>query len=200
MLKIGLTGGIGSGKTTVAELFADLGVPIIDTDQLARLLVTPQSTAWETIATHFGQSIIDPTTHELHRRELRHIIFANPAEKKWLEELLHPLIRDQVNQLTAALKADYCILVIPLLLESEYDYDLDRILVVDSHPEQQVERIVERDQVNADNAKQIMAQQISREERLSQADDIIDNTDSNRANLKKQVDKLHQQYTTLARN
>lgn len=199
MLKIGLTGGIGSGKTTVANLFASFGVPIIDTDQLARHLVEPQTIGWQAIADHFGPNILDPNTKELNRRRLREIIFSNAAEKKWLEELLHPLIRAQVDQVLGTLKADYCILVIPLLLESEYDYDLDRILVVDTHPEQQVERVVARDQVKAEEAQQILAHQISREERLAQADDIIDNTLSDPESLKAQVAELHQTYKNLKR-
>lgn len=199
MLKIGLTGGIGSGKSTVTRLFAELGVPIIDTDEIARAVVAPHTVGWHAIIDHFGTSIINPTTQELNRRQLRELIFTNLQEKKWLEQLLHPLIREQVQQQTAALTADYCITVIPLLFESAYDYDLDRIVVVDSYPLQQQARVIARDHANAAQVSQIMAQQISREQRLAQADDVIDNTQENLEYLREQILRLHQFYLHLAK-
>lgn len=199
MLKIGLTGGIGSGKSTVADMFAQLHVPIIDTDQIARQVVEPHTVGWKAIQEHFGANILDAQTQTLNRKQLRNIIFAQPQEKAWLENLLHPLIRAEVNQQLAALTSDYCILVIPLLLETTYDYELDRILVVDALPEQQIARIIARDHISVELAKQIIAQQASREQRLACADDVIDNTQTDRQNLYAQVQALHQRYLNLAK-
>ncbi|MFI4955419.1 MAG: dephospho-CoA kinase [Gammaproteobacteria bacterium] len=199
MLKIGLTGGIGSGKSTVANMFAQLDVPIIDTDQIARDVVAPHTVGWQSIKQHFGEAIIDAQTQTLNRKQLRQLIFANPEEKKWLENLLHPLIRNEVNLRLSKLISDYCILVIPLLFETTYSYNLDRILVVDSLPEQQISRVTSRDQISTELATEIMAQQINRKQRLQQADDIIDNTHENIKDLHSQVLALHQRYLQLAR-
>jgi dephospho-CoA kinase len=198
MLKIGLTGGIASGKSTVADLFAELHVPIIDTDQIARQVVEPHTSGWNAIKEHFGAGIIDSPTQTLKRKQLRELIFAHPAEKQWLENLLHPLIRAEVNRQLNLLTSAYCIIVIPLLFESTYDYGFDRVLVVDSLPEQQISRVTSRDQISSALAQQILQQQINREQRLAQADDVIDNTHTTIDHLRAQVLTLHQHYLAIS--
>lgn len=202
MFKVGLTGGIGSGKTTVANLFAQLNVPIIDTDQIARAVVAPQTACWQAIVDHFspaaGHSLFEPHTQQINRRYLRHIIFNDPAQKKWLENLLHPLIRAEVTKQVSVLSAAYCILVIPLLLENQYDYQLNRLLIIDAAPATQIQRVIERDQMSVEQVQQIISHQVSREQRLWAADDFIENKDMSVDKLRAAVFKLHQQYLQLA--
>ncbi len=198
MLVIGLTGGIASGKSTVAKLFADLNVPIIDTDQLAREVVAPNQAAFKAIRDHFGQDILDTTQH-LDRKKLRTRIFNDPAERKWLENLLHPLIRDLTAAKLAQIAAPYCMIVIPLLVESAANPLIQRILVVDVPRATQKQRLLQRDAATAEQVEQILAAQASREQRLAKADDIIDNSD-NIEELKKQIKKLHHCYLELAKN
>lgn len=202
MFKVGLTGGIGSGKTTVANLFAELNVPIIDTDQIARAVVAPYTAGWQAIVDHFhpaaGQSLFEAKSQQINRRYLRYIIFNDPAQKKWLENLLHPLIRAEVSCQVSVLNTAYCILVIPLLLENQYDYQLNRILVIDAEPAAQIQRVVARDQMNAEQVQQIISHQISREQRLQQADDVIKNTGMSLDELRVAVFKLHEQYLQLS--
>jgi dephospho-CoA kinase len=204
MLKIGLTGGIGSGKTTVANLFAELGVPIIDTDQIARSVVAPHTEGWQAVVDHFtpllNLSLIEPHTQQINRKLLREIVFNNPSEKKWLENLLHPLIRAEVDRQVAAVTADYCMLVIPLLFESEYDYKLNRILVIDTETEEQIQRVAERDQVSEEHVLQIISHQVSRKQRLEAADDVIVNQGISLDELRAKVLALHHDYLRLAQS
>lgn len=198
MLIVGLTGGIGSGKSTVARLFADKGIPVIDADIIARSLTDNGEPALAAIAEHFGVQVI-MKDGSLDRAKLRDIIFQQPNERRWLEELLHPLIREKIHQQLAALsasntKAPYCIVVIPLLLETKSYPFIDRILVVDTPEEIQVVRVSMRDGALAANAKQIIEAQINRAERLKQADDVIINQKT-LADLAPQVDRLHNQYS-----
>lgn len=199
MLTIGLTGGIGSGKTTIANLFARLQVPIIDTDIIARAMVAPGTTGLNRIIQHFGPTLLN-ADDTLNRRQLRNIIFADKAEKLWLEQLLHPLIRTNLQQQIATLNTPYCILVIPLLLENKRAVTVDRILVIDAPVKVQIQRIQARDQITIAEAKKIINSQLSRKQRLAAADDILLN-DSNRVEnlLIKQVAKLHQFYLSLAK-
>jgi len=199
MLKIGLTGGIGSGKTTVANLFAELGVPIIDTDQIAHDVVAPHTKGWQAIVDHFSSTkdLIEAQTQQINRRKLREIVFNNIAEKQWLENLLHPLIREEVNRQEKSLNTIYCILVIPLLIESEHDYQLNRILVVDTAPELQIKRVTERDQMNKEQVQQIISSQVPREQRLKHADDVIENTHINIDDLRAKVLGLHRYYLQI---
>lgn len=195
MLRIGLTGGIGSGKSTVAMHFARLGAPVIDTDEIARDLAMPEKPAYRYIVHHFGQEIVQPDGH-LDRARLRQIVFDDAEKRKTLEGILHPRIHAQLMARAAELRAPYCVFVIPLLIESRTDYGIGRILVVDVDPDAQLERVVARGLSN-DQARKIIAAQASRAERLQRADDVIENRGSI-ADLETQVDKLHEKYLALA--
>ena len=196
MLIIGLTGGIGSGKTTVANLFAELGISIIDADQVAREVVEPSTSALQQITARYGQQVIT-MDGQLNRSKLRDIIFASASEREWLETLLHPLIRARMHEYVTQAKSPYCILVIPLLLESKPNELVQRILVVDTPEKSQISRTLLRDKSSAEQIQQIMASQVSRSQRLAAADDVIIN-DSNLTTLKSQVENLHRQYLDLA--
>lgn len=194
---VGLTGGIGSGKTTVSDLFNSLGVNVIDADVISRSLVQPGSTCYQEIIAHFGKAILD-SEGELDRSRLRTLVFNDVQARNWLENLLHPLIQQHIDSQIAASNSAYVLLVVPLLLESEaYDF-VDRILVVDVPEAVQVDRIMTRDNSGEALVRQIIAAQISREERVRQADDIIDNTRSEAA-LKEEVKRLHEHYLECAR-
>ena len=187
---VGLTGGIGSGKTTVANYFQRLGIDIIDTDIIARQIVQPGTEALQKIVGHFGKSILLENS-ELNRKALGKIIFANPVEKTWLESLLHPLIRKEAIAKAKISSSAYCIIVIPLLFETNNNYPLDKIIVVDSPLEKQIERVEKRDHLSREAILAIIHQQISREERLKKADEIIMN-DGDEANIIQQVKELHE--------
>ena len=175
MLVVGLTGGIGSGKSSVANMFASLGAPVIDADVIARELVANQVNISEQIIQHFGDLVIDPDG-SLDRNKLRKIIFADKVARLWLEALLHPLIIQEMQQLLTQITAAYCIMVIPLLIEATEPYTLiDRILLVDAPEKLQVERAVNRDRITEVEVKQILASQATRDQRLQMADDVIVN-------------------------
>lgn len=197
MLRIGLTGGIGSGKSTVAQYFAELGVPVIDTDAIARDVVLPDSLAFKKIAEHFGSAVIT-AKGELNRQALRDIIFKSELDRKWLESLLHPLIRKVVAEQVAQAKSPYCVLVIPLLVESKSYPMIDRILVVDAPEEQQLARAQKRDQLTKAQVEAIMKAQAIRAERLTAANDVISN-DGDLQHLHEQIKKLHESYLQLAK-
>ncbi|MDT8397189.1 MAG: dephospho-CoA kinase [Pseudomonadales bacterium] len=189
---VGLTGGIGSGKSAVSALFAALGVTVIDADQVARALVTPGSPALRSIVGHFGMPILRQDG-ELDRARLRQLIFADPDARAWLEHLLHPLIRERIEALIAAATSDYVLLVVPLLLESgAYDF-VNRVLVVDVPEALQVARVAARDRIDPAAAKKIMATQMPRQERLARADDVIDNSGLE-SDLNAEVKRLHEFY------
>lgn len=195
-LRVGLTGGIGSGKSVVAELFAELGAPIIDTDQLARNVVAPGSPLLAQISLAFGYELLLPDGN-LDRARLAAQIFANPAQKRQLESLLHPAIAAAMQEEIAVRSgaAPYLILAIPLLVEAGWQDRVDRILVVDCPEAVQLERASRRDQRSVAAIEQIIAQQASREERLRWADDIIDNgPNRDRSDLAAQVRALDQNY------
>lgn len=195
---VGLTGGIGSGKTTVSNIFSTLGVDIIDADIVARQVVEPGSEALAAIVNHFGAEYINQQ-QQLDRTRLRTRIFNNTADKAWLNNLLHPLIRQKTVALLAAAKSEYCLLVAPLLLENGLNKLVNRVLVVDIDEASQISRTVARDPSSSEEIKRIIASQIPREKRLGFADNIIDNQSTNLAEIHQQVDALHQQYLTLAR-
>ena len=196
MLKIGLTGGIGSGKSSVSQLFGDLGVPIIDADIIARQLVQPGQFALRELTEIFGEAILNQDG-SLNRAELRHRAFSDPKIKQQLDAMMHPLIYREIGTQAARLQCPYCIIVIPLLLETKKSHVVDRVLVVDCLPKIQLQRVLERDNISQQQAMAIIASQIDRAQRLAGADDIIDNSKS-RANLAEQVKNLHNLYLILA--
>ena len=196
MLVIGLTGGIGSGKSEVSRRFEALGVPVVDTDLVSRELVSAGSPALAEIAAGLGSEFVTPGG-ELHRRRLREAIFRDEALKTRLEDILHPRIRDRVAAIVAGLTAPYAIVVIPLLLEGRYPIPVDRILVVDAPEELQLARIRARDDVDADAARRVVARQASREARRAVADDLILN-DADIHALDARVRELHGTYLSLA--
>ena len=196
MLVIGLTGGIGSGKTEVSRLFIRRGVPVIDTDVIARELVERGSPALSEIATNFGDDMLT-ADGTLDRRRLREVVFADSAKREWLEAILHPRIRDRVAERLAGLRAPYAIVVIPLLVETRYPIPVDRVLVVDVTEARQIERVMARDRVTTEAARRIVKQQATRAERLDAADDVIANNGTRDA-LDEQVRLLHRRYIALA--
>lgn len=196
LFRVALTGGIGSGKTTIAEIFARYGVPVIDTDRIARDLVQKGMPALQEITHQFGSAILLPSG-ELYRAKLRDLVFADPAARERLEAILHPRIFAEVQQRIKSIHTPYCIIVIPLLAESKQAYPRDRILVVDIQPERQIQRMLARDQLTVSQANQILNAQASRETRLALADDVIDNNGAPEA-LVPQVEALHQRYLKMA--
>jgi dephospho-CoA kinase len=197
MFAVGLTGGIGSGKSTVADLFAELGVPVIDTDQIARQLTAPGGAALEPIRTAFSRSVFQ-ADGSLDRAALRRLVFADPVARRQLESILHPLIRREVERALASLDAPYVLTVIPLLVETGGYRDLlKRVLVVDCPEALQVSRVMARNGLARDEVLAILAAQATRSERLASADDVIVNTASAEA-LRSEVVALNQRYLTLA--
>lgn len=196
MLRIALTGGIGSGKSTVAELFARRGIAIIDADKIAYHLTDTNSAILHELRQQFGDAILF-NTGKLDRAQLRRIVFQNYEHKQWLEQLLHPQILQIMQQQIAAVIAPYCIAMIPLLTETKHSIDfIDRVCVVDCPEELQIERASKRDQLTSEQIKRIMAHQSSRQQRQAIADDVIIN-DGSIAELDKQVEVLHQLYGAL---
>ena len=196
-LRIGLTGGIGSGKTEASRAFSRLGATIIDTDHIARELVEPGQTALSEISAAFGGQVID-AGGRLDRNQLRQAVFANPEQRKKLESILHPRIRERAMALANQAETPYCVLVIPLLVESGLNYPLDRILVIDTPRELQYQRVATRDAATTSEIDAILASQASREKRLAVADDIVVN-DSNLEHLRNEIERLHHCYLQLAR-
>lgn len=197
MLVVALTGGIGSGKSTVANMFEQHGVPIIDADVIARELSQPDQPAYFTIIQHFGPEII-MKDGRINRKRLRHIIFTQPEERLWLEDLLHPLILDDIAKQIKRTQAAYCLVVIPLLLESEYSFPfINRILVVDTPEHLQISRAAQRDEALHHEVEAIANAQLGRQERLAKAHDVVIN-DGKIEDLKPQVEKMHNFYLSLA--
>ncbi len=201
MLRIGLTGGIGSGKSTVAALFAARGVPVIDADVIARELVAPGQPALADIVAAFGADILD-AHGQLDRARLRARVFNDDTQRQRLEAILHPRIHAAMAAMierTAAQTTPYVLLVIPLLFEAGQRDLVDRVLVVDVPVAQQRERVAARDHLPAEQIEAIFAAQLTREQRVAGADDIIDNS-GDVAALERQVDALHHRYLSLANN
>ena len=193
---VGLTGGIGSGKSEVSRRFENLGIDVIDADVIARDVVSVDKPALENIAEHFGQHILNKDK-TLNRGKLRDLIFNNQSEKKWLEDLLHPLIREDIISQLNQSKSAYQILSSPLLLETSQHEMVDRILVVDADENLQLSRAMKRDTNNPDQIKKIMSTQMERSNRCAHADDIISNH-GNFDELDTQVRKLHSFYLNLS--
>lgn len=202
MLVIGLTGGIGSGKTTVAQLFSELGVEIIDTDDIAHEIVKQGEPALQRLVDEFGQGILQ-ADGELNRSKLRDIIFQDKKKRESVEKILHPIIRSQlmehIKKSREAQIAPYAILVIPLLVDNGDWMMIDRILVVDCEDDVQIERVMQRDKQSREQVIAVMDAQIDREERLIAADDIINNNGKPEL-LEEAVLNLHRQYLAIADN
>ena len=197
-LIVGLTGGIGSGKSTVAEAFRQLGIDTVDADLASRKVVEPGMPALTAIAEHFGSAIIQADGN-LDRAALRHIIFTDPAHKQWLESLLHPLIRDWIVQQLQASTSPYVILESPLLFETDQYQLVDKTVLVDVPVELQIERACARDGNQTDQIQRIIDAQLPRQEKLSRADLVVDNSpplDS----LAQRVAALHETLLSLANN
>ena len=198
-LKIGITGGIGSGKSTIANLFNTLyQIPLIDADVISHQLVQPKQPALSLIQKKLGLSIINPDG-SLNRLKLKDIIFSQPDKKKQLEDIIHPLVYQEMQSVFDKTASPYSLLSIPLLMETQQYTFVDRILVIDCPVEIQIERVKQRDGLPEKRILSIIASQVSRQHRLDHADDIINNTKSPNQ-LAEHVKKLHNQYTNLAKN
>jgi len=196
-LTVGLTGGIGSGKTTIANLFGELGAAIVDTDLIAHQLTQPDGLAIPAIRDQFGETYIT-ADGALNRARMRELVFTDTHKKLLLESILHPMIRQATELASQTSEGSYLILVIPLLVESgNWRQKLDRIVVVDCYEQTQVQRVMERNQLSEEQVRAIMRAQASRQQRLDAADDVIENNgDLNLA--KHQVAILHQQFLALS--
>lgn len=193
---VALTGGIGSGKSTVADAFARHGVEIVDADVIARQVVEPGAPALDAIVERFGNEMLlaDGT---LNRSALRQRIFSNPDEKRWLNQLLHPLIHQETQRQLAQVASPYALWVVPLLVENNLQARADRVLVVDVDSETQLARTVARDGIDRQQAQNIMSAQATREQRLAVADDTIDNSGTAQG-IEPFVAALHRRYLELA--
>lgn len=194
---IGLTGGIGSGKSAAADEFARLGATLVDTDAIAHALTSPGGAAIDAVRAAFGDACID-ASGAMDRAKVRARVFADPSARRRLEDILHPLIRRESAARVAAAGGAYVVLVVPLLVESaDYRSRVDRVLVVDCPVELQLARVRARSGLSEDEARRIVAAQVSRETRLAAADDVIDNSGTLEA-LHAQVQRLHHRYLALA--
>ena len=197
MYAVGLTGGIASGKSTISRLFAELGVPVIDTDVISRGLLEPGELGYRQVSDHFGASILK-ADGEVDRARLREIVFNQRREKSWLETMLHPLIFERSHAAILAVRGSpYVLVVVPLLFETNFQSLVDRVLAVDCPAEQQVERLVKRDGIERDLAEKMLAQQLDNATRLARAHDSIDNRGDG-SNLQADVVSLHRCYLELA--
>ena len=194
---VGLTGGIASGKSLVANAFAKLGAELIDTDQIAREVVAPGQPGLEAVRTAFGEGIVTPRG-ELDRAAMRKLVFADPAKRQRLDELLHPLIRHRTLERLAQARGPYSIVAVPLLVETDFGKLVDRVVVVDCPVPLQLERLIRRDGLPRDEAAAMIAAQADRATRLRAAHDVIDNS-GDPEHTRRQVAQLHQRYLELAR-
>jgi dephospho-CoA kinase len=195
-LRIGLTGGIASGKSTVAQRFLDLGIPVIDADEAARAVVAPGTPGLADVIKRFGSGVV-AENGELDRRAVRELIFRDPASRRDLEAILHPLIRAYMEQRAETAVGPYVVMAIPLLVEGGARHRVDRVLVVDVDEAAQLQRVMARDGCSLEQARAILASQASRSARLAVADDVLLNT-GNVTDLRQAVDRLHEQYLRLA--
>jgi len=195
-LIVGLTGGIGSGKTAASDYFASLGIVVVDADIVAREVVEPDQPAWQAIVDRFGEEALLPD-RSLNRPWLRDKVFADPAIRRWLEQQTHPRIRERLEDQLAKASSDYAILVSPLLFESGQDALVSRTLVIDVPVEIQLQRACARDSNNEAQIRNIIAAQMPREARLERADDVVDNSGT-LASLTEQLMPLHQHYLQRA--
>lgn len=196
MLKIGLTGGIGSGKSLVSDTFASIGVPVIDTDLISREVLRPGSETLLQLANKLGQSILS-ADGSLRRRKLKESMFKHASTRNVVDSIVHPAIKTVMLQDIDKLQTGYCIVVIPLLIEKNWQNLVDRILLVNTPRELRIQRVLARDQLSRENIMKILRSQATDSERLAYADDIINN-DSDPAYVIEQVKLLHQKYLHAA--
>ncbi|ENM5934020.1 dephospho-CoA kinase [Vibrio mimicus] len=195
---VALTGGIASGKTTVANLFHEhFGIDLVDADVIAREVVEPGTDGLKAITAHFGQTILNQDD-SLNRTALRERIFADPEQKTWINQLLHPMIRQRMQQALAQTTSPYTLLIVPLLVENQLQNMADRVLVVDVEESIQIERTIARDNVSIEQAQAILAAQATRAQRLAIADDVLKN-DAKNQKLLPQITLLHQKYLAMSR-
>jgi dephospho-CoA kinase len=196
VLKVGLTGGIGSGKTVVSDRFAELGAPVIDTDVLAREVVEPGEPALERLVEAFGRDVLQ-TDGRLDRKRLREVVFSDAESKHRMESILHPVIRDRLQSHLASLQAPYCIIVVPLLVETNFHEIVDRVLVVDAPRERRILWVMTRNGMTRNEVERIIETQATPEGRLRIAHDVINN-DTDLMELREKVDRFHSKYLALA--
>ena len=197
MFAVGLTGGIASGKTTISNLFAARGIPVIDTDVISRQLLEPGELAYCQVCEHFGDAILQ-SDGSIDRKRLREIVFNDRDAKSWLETMLHPLIfQRSLDAIQDSGDSAYVLVVVPLLFETNFQSLVDRVLAVDCPAETQIERLVRRDAIETDLAQKMLEQQLQNKERLARAHDVIENRDDG-GDLERQVDRLHRRYLELA--
>ena len=197
MYVVAITGGIGSGKTTIANQFAALGIEVVDADLIAREVVAPGTPALAAIVNHFGAEMLTEQGL-LDRRALRERIFSDQAAKSWLNALLHPIIRSEMLRQCAAVSSPYCLLVVPLLVENRLTELADRVLVIDVDGATQIERTCHRDGVSREQAQAILASQANRSERLAMADDVLDNQSGTTETIRERILALHETYLAFA--
>ncbi|WP_429036177.1 dephospho-CoA kinase [Aeromonas media] len=197
MYVVAITGGIGSGKTTIANQFAALGIEVVDADLIAREVVAPGTPALAAIVNHFGTEMLTEQGL-LDRRALRERIFSDPAAKSWLNALLHPIIRSEMLRQCAAVSSPYCLLVVPLLVENRLTGLADRVLVIDVDEATQIERTCRRDGVSREQVQAILASQANRSERLAMADDVLDNQSGTTETIRERILALHETYLAFA--
>lgn len=196
MLRIGLTGGIGSGKSTVSQRFAHHGIVVVDADAIAHSLTRRGEPAFDNVVRTFGKAVIG-ADGQLDRVELRRRVFQDPAQRQTLERLLHPLIRSAMQKRVATAGGPYCVLAIPLLIENHQNDLVDRVLVVDAPESRRIDWVKRRSGLSTREVRQIIAAQATRAERLAAADDVIEN-DGTVTELNQEVDRLHERYLRLA--
>ncbi len=196
MLRVGLTGGIGSGKSTIASLLVMRGVPVIDTDEIARTLTEPGQECYDEIVRIFGDAVLDGN-RRIDRERLRECVFDNADERHRLEAILHPRIRVIVQDRLAAIEALYVVVVVPLLIESGFTDLVDRVLLVDTLENVQIQRTAARSGLSEPEIRKIMSAQASRAQRLRLANDVIENN-GDRKQLEAEVERMHQWYLSLA--
>jgi dephospho-CoA kinase len=198
-LRIGLTGGIASGKSTVTERFVELGIPVVDADVASRAVVEPGTSGLAQVVERFGPQVLD-AAGRLDRRALRTVIFNDSVSRKALDAILHPLIRVAMEREAAQATGPYVVMAIPLLIEGGMPHKrVDRVLVVDADETLQIRRVQERDGISPEQARAILASQASRAARLAAADDVLSNTGTV-AELRQAVDRLHEQYLQLSQS
>jgi dephospho-CoA kinase len=199
---VGISGGVGSGKTTVTDLFAKYAIKVIDADVIAREIVEPGTPALKAIIDKFGQSVLDSSggssSGTLDRAKLRTLVFNNSEVKNWLNQLLHPAIREQMLLQTKQAESAYCLLSVPLLVENKLYQHVDRVVIVDVHEQTQLQRTLLRDKTNEQQIRAIMRAQATRQQRLAVADDVIDNN-GKADDLTEKITQLHKHYLQLAK-